>query len=94
MTETPSTASQIRTGHVFATPYAPRHKTLEVAWTIRERFTNPEGRTLDVVWFAGWERWNGETERGAWVARGWGQPADGRVWITDDTRGASWGLLR
>jgi hypothetical protein len=84
MTET--TASQIRTGHVIATPYGGRHRTLEVAYTVRERFTNPEGVTAEVVRFSGWELSCDGIRRGAWVEAGWGQRRDGRVYIVADNR--------
>lgn len=74
-----TTAAQIRTGHVITNPYA-QPRELEVAYTVRERFTSPEGVTNEVVRFSGWQ---GDT----WVEAGWGQPLDGRVSILRDVRG-------
>ena len=80
-----TTAGQVRTGHVITNPWAAPRR-LEVAYPVRERFTNPEGATAEAVRFSGWVLGH-DGVRGAWVEAGWGQPLDGRVYVVDDVRG-------
>ncbi|MGX6604801.1 hypothetical protein ACWKSP_22135 [Micromonosporaceae bacterium Da 78-11] len=70
------TAAEVRTGDVITTPWAP-NRTLTVDYPTRERFTSPEGVTSDVVRFTGMDSF------GQHVEKGWGQSADGRVYIVE-----------
>lgn len=80
-----TTAGQVRTGHAITNDWA-APRLLEVAYPIRERFTNSEGRILETVRFSGWVL-DHDGGRGTWVEAGWGLPIDGRVYVVDDLRG-------
>ena len=52
---------------------------LEVAYTIRERFTNPEGWTSEVIRFAGWQGTK-------WFPVWGGERLTGKVYLVRDLR--------
>lgn len=80
----PVRAREVRSGEVIATRLSPRLDTLRVTAVHHERFTNPEGRTLDVVRYDGERLFDGEPT-GKFVTRAWGQVADDRVTVVGDT---------
>lgn len=87
-----TTAEQVRTGHIISTPWGASQTTLEVETVTHERFVSPEGVVNRVIRFTGWELFMGEAifnpdgTRRHRVIRGWGQLADGRVYVDGDQR--------
>lgn len=87
-----TTAEQVRTGQIITNDYA-RPRTFEVAWPVRQRFTNPEGATMDVVRFTGWKLGH-DGGRLEWTEASGGMLPGGRVYVVDDLRGrGAWGEL-
>jgi hypothetical protein len=78
-----TTADRIRTGDVITNVWAQSTgKAIEVAYPIRDTFTNPEGARLPRVRFAGWERSLYRPEYvGRWVEAGFGVRPDERVYV-------------
>lgn len=77
-------AAAVRSTDIIRTPHAARHEALEVNIVHLETFTNPEGRTLRVVRYTGWELFDGERSRR--VTRGWGQVDGDNVIVIGSTR--------
>lgn len=77
MTARETTADQVRTGDTITNDYA-RERWLFVDYPTWDRFTNPEGQTLDRIRFTGVDRW------GKRVELGYGMTPKGRVYIVED----------
>ena len=73
-------ADQVRTGETIITHFAhaTRGKPITVGIVHRERFTNPDGETLDVI------RYTGVTDQGQCVDRSYGSRPDDRVYVLQE----------
>lgn len=82
-------AEQIRTGDIITTAYARPGWSLDVAYTIRERFTNHEGTTYEVVRFSGFDN------HGEWREKAAGHRPDQNVYLIRDAfqTPAPWGEI-
>jgi hypothetical protein len=85
-----TTAGQVRTGQIISTPWS-RYRLLEVEHVTREQFRSPEGPTLEVVRFTGWEAWHTldsdephVDREGKQVIGGWGQPVGAPIKVHVD----------
>jgi hypothetical protein len=82
-------AELIRTGDIITTVYAQPGWTLDVAYTVRERFVRPEGGVLEVVRFCGYDNF------GTWRENAAGQPVGMDVYVVREARDvpAPWGEI-